>query len=472
MLPDSNFRSQAVTIANWVTDYLDSIESRPVRSQLKPGDVLATLPKSCPECSETIETIFSDFQERIMPGITHWQHPKFFAYFTANSSPPSILAEFLTAGLAAQCMLWETSPAASELELRMMEWLRQLVGLPDSFIGTIQDSGSASNLCAILAGCNYATNGKLAIDGVAAASGPLTIYTSAESHSSVEKGARIAGLGSANVRKIPIRDDLGMNPTALSRAIAEDRKAGRVPACIVASFGGTGLGAIDPLRQLGEIAQCENIHFHVDGAWAGSALILPEVRPMADGLELADSFVFNPHKWLFTNFDCSAFFMRDPTRLADLLSLTPSYLESVPLPGIPEYRDWSISLGRRFRALKLWFVLRNFGAEQLRDKLREHISWTNTLAAKIRQNPMFELTTEPRLALLTFRLTGTNHDEASLNALNEELLKRVNDSGQLYLTKTTYRGKLVIRFVIGQTYTTWRHIEEGWASVCEIASSL
>lgn len=468
----SEFRARANQCADWVADYLEIVETYPVRSQVRPGDVLKALAASCPEQPEPMADVFADFQASILPGITHWQHPKFFAYFNANSSPPSVLAEFLTAGLAAQCMLWETSPAAAELEMRMMEWLRELLALPKDFVGSIQDSGSASNLCAILAGANHATRGRFAHDGAAGASGPLMIYASAEAHSSVEKGVRIAGIGAANLRKIPIRDDLGLDPEILRRAIAEDRDAGRVPACIVASFGGTGLGSIDPLRAIGEIARRENIHYHVDAAWAGSGLILPEVRPLAEGVELADSFVFNPHKWLFTNFDCSAFFMRETARLTGVLSLTPAYLQSTAAADIPEYRDWSIALGRRFRALKLWFVLRTYGAGGLRAKLREHIAWTQRLADRIRKDARFELVTEPRLALLAFRYRGAQGDAEDLDALNEELLKRINGSGRLYLTKTLYRGRVVIRFVIGQTYTTQRHVEEGWNDVVEIAATL
>ncbi len=467
----AEFRKQAERFSHWIADYLETLESYPVRSQANPGEILSQLTKQCPDKGDTIDDIFADFIATIIPGITHWQHPRFFAYFSANSSPPSILAEILTAGLAAQCMLWETSPSATELELRMMEWLRSLLGLPEEFTGSIQDSGSSSNLCAILAGCSYATNGRAAQQGLAACGKPLAIYTSAEAHSSIEKGARIAGLGAEMVRKIPIRADLGMDPGSLRHAIETDLANGVVPACIVALFGGTGLGSIDPIRKVGEIAMAHDVHLHIDAAWAGSALILPEMRPLADGLEYADSFVFNPHKWLFTNFDCSAFYMRDPNRLTAALSLTPAYLESAKAGSSPEYRDWSIALGRRFRALKLWFVLRAYGADGLRTKLRSHIDWTRKLAEIIERSPDFELTSAPHFALLTFRYRGkaTGNDT---DAANEELLRRINDSGQLYLTKTRLNGRVVIRFAIGQTYTKWRHIEEGWRAVQDIADRL
>jgi len=429
-------------------------------------------PDECPVQGEPMEAIFADFQQKILPGITHWQHPRFFAYFSANSSPPSVLAEMLTATLAAQCMLWETSPAATELEERMTVWLRDLLDLPAEFTGSIQDSASASTLSAIIAACEKATSGRASREGLAGGP-PLVVYASREAHSSVEKGARIAGIGSANVRKIRVRNDYGMDPEALAGAIAEDRAAGRIPACIVACFGATGLGSVDPLPEIGRIARAEDIHLHVDAAWAGSALILPEVRATLAGLEYVDSFVFNPHKWLFTNFDCSAFYMRDPSRLAGALSLTPTYLESHADDKTPEYRDWSIALGRRFRALKLWFVMRSYGAETMRDMVRNHIQWTQHLAGLIRDTQDFEIATEPRFALLTFRFTpGWATSDHQLDAVNEELLRRVNDDGTLYLTKTRANGRIVIRFMIGQTYTTLRHVEQGWTRIKELARQI
>ena len=466
------FRSHAHRLADWMADYLESVEERPVRSQVQPGDIAAQIPVACPEAGEPMERIFSDFTDIVLPGITHWQHPRFFAYFNANASPPSVLAEMLIATLAAQCMLWETSPAATELEERMMEWLRDLLDLPSDFVGAIQDSGSSSNLCAIIAACEKATSGRASRAGMADGP-PLVLYASSEAHSSVEKGARIAGLGTENVRKIPLRDDGGMDPAALAVEIARDRAEGRVPTCIVACYGTTGLGSMDPLDEVGAIARAEDIHLHVDAAWAGSALILPEVREALAGLEYVDSFVFNPHKWLFTNFDCSAFFMRDPSRLVTALSLTPAYLESDASGVRTEFRDWSIPLARRFRALKLWFVLRSYGAEGLRKKVRQHIEWTQRLAEAIRDETDFELTTGPSLALLSFRYTPDwATDEAALDRINEALLHRVNDDGYLYLTKTRARDRIVIRFVVGQTYTTLRHVEEGWARVMEVARGM
>ena len=467
-----DFRRHAHRLVDWMADYLAEVERYPVRSQQPPGALLARLPAAAPDAGEPMERIFEDFQQLILPGITHWQHPRFFAYFPANSSPPAVLAEMLTATLAAQCMLWETSPAAAELEARMMQWLRALIGLPEAFVGSIQDSASTATLLALIAARERASGGRAAQSGLAAAP-PLTLYTSTEAHSSVEKAARIAGIGAQYVRAVAVDADFALDPDGLRAAIRKDRAAGLIPACIVGSFGATGVGAIDPIAALGEIAREEDLHLHVDAAWAGSALVLPEVRSLLGGLERVDSFVFNPHKWLLTNFDCSAFFMRDPARLARALSLTPTYLES-RATGLPEYRDWSVALGRRFRALKLWFVLRSYGRDALQGMIRRHLEWTRRLAGLIRGDPRFELVTGPKLALLTFRLRAPDGETSAgqLDALNERLLQQLNDGGRLYLTRTRVRDALVIRFVIGQTYTEWHHIEEGWCAVQEEAARL
>ncbi|MDE2462869.1 MAG: aminotransferase class V-fold PLP-dependent enzyme [Alphaproteobacteria bacterium] len=463
------FRLSGHDFVSWMADYLSEIERYPVRAQVEPGAILAQLPREAPQDGESIARIFADFTRILLPGITHWQHPRFLAYFPANSSPPSVLAEMLTATLGAQCMLWETSPAAAELEVRVMEWLAALIGLPPSFTGSIQDSASSATILAIIAAAERASGGRFSRDGLAG--GPrLILYCSAEAHSSVEKGARIVGIGAANVRKIPVDSEGALKVPALREAIAADRACGHVPAGIVACFGTTGIGAVDPIAQLSDIARAEDIHLHVDAAWAGAALILPELRGRAAGLDGADSIVFNPHKWLMTNFDCSAFFMRDPVRLAGALSLTPAYLETRQTAAIPEYRDWSIALGRRFRALKLWFVLRSYGIEGLRTKLRADLAAAERLASVIRQSEDFELTSGPNFALLSFRYAPSG--VADLDGLNEKLLRAVNDSGFTYLTKTRHGGRLVIRISIGQTYTTWRHIEESWHHIAACARAL
>ena len=407
-----------------------------------------------------------------MPGMTHWQHPNFFAYFPANSSPPSVLAEMLTATLGAQCMLWQTSPAATELETAMLDWLRQMIGLPEGFAGVIQDSASSATLCAVLVARERATGWQANEEGLAG--GPqLCFYTSEEAHSSIEKAVKIAGLGRRSLRLIGTDAAFAMRPDALEAAIRADRANGLRPAGVLASLGTTGVGAIDPLRPIGRICQEHGLYLHVDAAWAGSALLLEEQRWMADGIEHADSFVFNPHKWLLTNFDCSAHFVRDPGALIRTLSILPAFLQSREAGQVIDFRDWSVPLGRRFRALKLWFVIRSYGVQRMQAMLREHIAWTAELAEWITAEPDFELTSPPSLALLSFRYRPPAvEDDAALDALNERLLHALNDGGRVYLTQNRVRGRYVIRFTIGQLSTTRAHVERAWQLIEETARGL
>ena len=466
------FRRHGHELIEWMADYLAQIERHPVRSQVRPGEVDAQLPPAPPERGEPFAELMADFERIVMPGITHWQHPGFLAYFPANSSPPSVLAEMLTATLAAQCMLWQTSPAATELETRVLDWLRQMIGLPEGFAGVIQDTASAATLCAILVARERATGGRANEDGLAACP-PLAVYASEEAHSSVVKAVKIAGLGAGALRAIETDHRLALRPAGLGRAIARDRAAGRVPAAVLASLGTTGAGAIDPLRAIGEICREEGVYLHVDAAWAGSALLLPEQGAMIEGIEHAQSFVFNPHKWLLTNFDCSAHFVREPEELIRALSVLPAYLRSRETGAVIDYRDWGVPLGRRFRALKLWFVLRSYGVEGLRAMLRDHIAWTAELAEAIRAEPDFELTSGPSLALLSFRYKPAGlDDEAALDALNERLLNRVNDAGRIYLTQNRLRGRYVIRIAIGQRTTTRAHVMGAWDLIRELARNL
>jgi len=458
------FRRHAHEVADWIADYFEAVEGFPVRSQAQPGELLAALPSSPPEQSEPMERILADFRRLVPPGMTHWQHPSFFAFFPANSSPPSVLAEMLAAGMAAQCMLWETSPAANELEARMMEWLQELLGLPRGWKGVIQDSASGATLCAALAARERA-RGKTVVD-------KLAFYTSAEANSSVPKGARIAGFPLDCIRSVATDERQAMRPGALAKAIEADRAAGLTPACVVATLGTTGTGAMDPLAEIGAICRRENVYLHVDAAWAGSALMLPEHQRLLNGIEHADSFVFNPHKWMFTNFDCSAHFLKDPESLQRSLSVNPVYLRNTRAEQITEYRDFGISLGRRFRALKLWFVIRAFGAEGLREKIRSHIEWAGELAREIEAAEDFERVTGPNLALITWRYAPRDAAPETLDALNERLLKAINDDGRLYLTPGAVGGRRVIRFSVGQTRTEARHVRQAWRIIQEIASSL
>lgn len=475
MTPE-DFRAHAHELVDWMADYMAGIEERPVRSQSAPGEIAAKVPDRAPEQPEAMTDIFADFERDILPGVTNWQHPSFFAYFPANSSPPSVLAEMLTATLAAQCMLWQTSPSGTELETRMMEWLRDMLALPEQFQGVIQDSATSATLVALLTARERATDWQANEQGLAAlgAQGQkLTVYVSEEAHSSIEKTMKVAGYGVENLRKIPADDDFAMQPEALAATIEKDLADGFTPACVTACVGGTGTGAMDPIRPIGEICRKHGIWLHVDAAWAGSALILPEWRHLIDGLELADSFVFNPHKWLFTNFDCTAYFVSDTAALERTLSLVPEYLRSRETGHVIDYQNWSVPLGRRFRALKLWFVIRSYGVEGLRSMIRAHIDLARTLCDQVSGEADFEILSPLRLSLFSFRYHPAGiDDEAELDALNLKLLEALNDSGRLYLTQNKVKGRFAIRFQIGQTGTQTRHVEAAWCAIKETARSI
>lgn len=470
MTPEE-FRRHAHAMVDWMADFLEGVEQYPVRAQTRPGEIAARLPTQPPEAGEAMETIFADFQRDVLPGITHWQHPRFFAYFPANSSPPSVLAEMLTATLGAQCMLWQTSPAATEMETRVLDWLRQMVGMPEGFAGVIQDSASSAILAAILTAREKATGWGVNAEGLKAHP-PLAVYTSEQTHSATEKNVKIAGLGLAGFRKIAVDEAFRLRVDALEAAIEEDIAAGITPACVVASVGGTGVGAVDPLRAIGELCRRHGIFLHVDAAWAGCALICPEHRWMFDGIELADSVVFNPHKWLLTNFDCSAHFVKDPDALIRTFSILPEFLKSREADTVIDYRDWGVPLGRRFRALKLWFVIRSYGVEGLRAIIREHVRLAGLFADWVETDADFEIMAPPVLSLINFRYRPRGVDDPEeLDRLNEALLHRINDDGRIYLTQNRVGGRYVIRMSIGQTTTEQRHVEEGWAVIRELAAS-
>ena len=475
MTPEE-FRAHAHKLVDWMADYMADVEKYPVRAQTAPGEIAAKLPATAPEKPEPMAEIFADFERDVMPGITHWQHPSFFAYFPANSSPPSVLAEMLMSTLAAQCMLWQTSPAGTEVETRMMEWLRDMLGLPGDLQGVIQDSATSATLVALLTAREQATGwqanarglGALGADGT-----KLTVYCSEEAHSSIEKTMKVAGYGTEALRKVPADDDFAMRPEELERAIAEDIDAGFTPACVTACLGGTGTGAIDPLREIGEICCKHEVWLHVDAAWAGSALILPEQRGMLDGIEFADSFVFNPHKWLFTNFDCTAYFVRDTEALERTLALVPEYLKSRETGAVIDYQNWSVPLGRRFRALKLWFVIRAYGVDGLREMIRGHLALAEALFEEVAAEPEFEILSPLRLSLFSFRYHPRGiDDELALDALNKRLIEALNDTGQVYLTQNLVKGRFAIRFQIGQTNTEKRHVDAAWALIKATARDL
>jgi aromatic-L-amino-acid decarboxylase len=467
-MKNEDFRRSGHQFVDWIADYFENIEKFPVLSRNEPGDVKKLIPAVPPSRGEAMEGIFGDFEKIILPGITHWQHPGWFAYFPANNSPASVLGELLTAGLGAQCMLWQTSPAAAELEEVVVDWLRQMIGLPDGFSGVIQDTASTATLCALLSARERATGFETNETGFKA---PLTVYASEEVHSSADKGVRIAGYGKRNFRRIPTDGRFAMIPEKLEEALVRDKEAGLVPALVMGTAGTTSSGAVDPLRAVGEICRKHGVWFHVDAAWAGTAALLPEKRWVLDGAELADSLVFNPHKWMLTNFDCSAYFVRDPGALIRTFEIHPEYLKTGVDAKVKNYRDWGIQLGRRFRALKLWFVIRNYGVEGLQAMVREHLRLAALVKEWVEADARFELLAPVDLGLVCFRL-NTGRDGTELDALNKRLLERINAAGPVYLTHTALRGKFAIRLVVGQRTTEERHVRGAWYIICAAADEV
>lgn len=466
-MDEEAFRAWSVKAAEWGADYRASLRDRPVRAQTAPGEIAAQIPASPPEKAEPMEAIFADFEETILPGLTHWQHPRFFAYFPANAAPASVVAEYLVSAMALQCMLWQTSPAATELETRMLDWLRQAVGLSAGFTGVIQDSASSATLATILTMRERALGWRGKREGLAGQP-PVRIYASDQAHSSIDRAIWISGIGEGHLVRIPTTGPLrGMNPAALREAIRRDRDAGLLPAGIVASIGGTSVGATDDLHAVCDIAVDEGLMTHVDAAWAGSAMICPEFRHYWSGVEKADSVVFNPHKWLGAQFDCSAHFLRRPDDLLRTLAIHPEYLQTHEREGIIDYSEWSIPLGRRFRALKIWFLLRAYGLEGLRQMIRNHVTWSEALARRLRDEKAFEIVTQPMLSLFSFRYAPEG--AADLDALNLTLLAAINDDGRIYLTQTRVDGAIAIRFQAGQWDTSEEDIEEAYAAIVECA---
>lgn len=459
MSPDE-FRRRGRELVDWIADYWERVEDLPVRSPLAPGEVRARLPEHPPAEGEGWDEILRDVDDVILPGVTHWQSPNWFAYFPANASGPSVLGELLSAGLGVQGMLWSTSPACTELETHVLDWLVEMLDLPDAFRsdgpggGVIQDTASSAALCALLAARERATDGAANRDG--AASG-LVAYASTQTHSSVEKSVRIAGLGDANLRAVRVDDRYAMDPAALRAAMQADRDAGRTPAFVCATVGTTSSHALDPLGPIADICREHRAWLHVDAAHAGAAALCPEFRHIHDGLASADSYCFNPHKWMFTNFDCDCFWVADRRALLRSLSILPEYLRNAPTESgdVIDYRDWHVPLGRRFRALKLWFVIRHYGVEGLRRRVREHVELAREFAAWIEADPDWEPAAPTPLNLVCFRHRGGDE-------INERIMDAVNDSGRLFLTHTKLDGRFTLRLSVGQTRTERRHVETAW----------
>ncbi len=467
MTPEE-FREWGHRTVDWVASYLERLESFPVLSQVKPGEVRSRLPQAPPETGEPFDRILADLDDVILPGITHWQSPNFFAYFPANASAPSILGDLVSSGLGVQGMLWSTSPACTELETHVLDWLARMLGLPEKFLsagqggGVIQDSGSSGNLSAIIAAREAATGFVSNRKGVGRR---MTAYASVQAHSSVEKALKVAGLGSENLRLVGHDECYALRPELLEEAIVADREAGFVPTIAVANVGTTSCGAIDPLRRMGEICRAHGLWLHVDAAYAGSAAVCPELRFIHDGLELADSYCFNPHKWLLTNFDCDCFYVADRRRLIGALTIDPEYLKnSASASGqVIDYRDWHVPLGRRFRALKLWFVIRHYGAQGLQRHIRAHVDAARRLEECIAQDQSFELAARRHLSLVCFR-------HKAGDAVNQRLMDEVNSSGRAFITHTRLGGRLTLRMAIGGTYTEARHVEAAWQLIRQAAA--
>jgi aromatic-L-amino-acid decarboxylase len=452
-------------VAAWAHEYYATLRDRLVRPTVKPGVVAAQLPVAPPEQPESMDAIFADFQRLIPDAMTHWQHPRFFAYFPSNAAPASILAEQVANVLSAQCMLWQTSPAATELETVMIDWLRQALDLPAGWRGVLQDTATSATLSAVLTMRERALEWRGLTEGLSGAP-TLRIYASDQTHSSIDKAIRLAGIGQNNLVKVPTDGDWAMRVDRLEQAIEQDRAAGFLPAGVIGCIGGTSIGASDRLHEILSVARRHSLYSHVDAAWAGSAMICPEFREIWRGIELADSVVFNPHKWLGANFDCSVQFLRQPAEQVRTLAIRPHYLQTLETEEITNYSEWTIPLGRRFRALKLWFLLRAYGLEGLRTRIRNHVAWAEKAAKQLQVYSHFEIVTAPRLSLFTFRYAPPDRDP---DTATRELLERINRDGRTYLTQTTHAGQFVIRFSIGHFETTWDDVATALQAIQESA---
>jgi aromatic-L-amino-acid decarboxylase len=464
------FRRQGHAVVDWIADYYSRVESFPVLSRVQPGEIRSQLPATPPQQGEPFEQIFADVERIILPGITHWQSPNFYAYFPTSTSGPAILGDLLSTGLGVQGMLWSTSPACTELETHMLDWLVPMLGLPEKFLssstggGVIHDTASSASLCAVLAARERATQYASNRTGC---DGRLVAYASTQTHSSVEKAVKIAGLGSDNLRAIEVDQDFALRPDILARQIEADKRSGLIPCFVCATVGTTSSNAIDPVREIGAICRENNIWLHVDSAMSGTAALCPEFRFLHDGMEFADSYCFNPHKWMLTNFDCDCFYVADRKHLIQTLSVLPEYLrnQATESGAVIDYRDWQVPLGRRFRSLKLWFVIRHYGIEGLQQHVREHVRVAQQFAAWVRSDARFELAAPVPLNLICFRLHSSDAD-------NQKLLDGLNQSGKLYLTHTKLDGKFTLRLCVGQTHTQAIHVERAWQLIQQTTAQL
>jgi len=455
------FRSEGRRLVDWIARYLEGAERLPVVPRVRPGEIRAALPAAPPPRPEPLETILADVERHIVPGLTHWNHPGFFAYFANSSTAPAILGEMLSAAFNANAMLWKTAPAATELEVVVLDWLRQMTGLPEGFFGVIQDTASAATLVG-LAAAREAVPGLDARRRGLVGQARLRMYASDQAHSSVEKAGIVLGIGQDGLRKIACDAELRMDPRALAGAVAEDRAAGWTPFAVTATVGTTSTTSVDPVAEIAEVCARERLWLHVDAAYAGSAAVVPELRWLLRGCERADSLVMNPHKWLFVPVDLSAFYTRRPEVVKAAFSLVPEYLRTAEESVAPNLMDYGVSLGRRFRALKLWMVIRAFGAEGLAARIREHVRLAQVFRAWVEADPDFEVVAPSPLSVVCFRFRGRGLSPADADRANAKILDSVNYSGEAYLSHTRLADRTVLRLAIGNVRTEERHVRRAW----------
>lgn len=446
-----DFRQAAQQATDWIAGYLENARRYPVVPPIQPGYLVDALPHSAPEQGEPFDAILADFEKLVVPAVTHWNHPRFMAYFACTGSSPAVIGEMLAAALNTNGLHWRTSPAVAELEQVTLSWLRQWLELPEEFFGIIYDTASVSSLHALIAAREMAAP-EAREEGSPAG---LVAYASEQSHSSIDKAAIAIGVGHKNLRKVPVDAEFRLRPDLLEAAIQQDLRAGKRPFCIVATAGTTSTTSVDPLAAMAELAEKYKLWLHVDAAYAGSAAILPELRPLFAGMERAHSVVLNPHKWMFTPVDLSAFYTRRPDILRRALSLVPEYLRPATDPRAVNLMDYGVPLGRRFRALKFWFVLRYFGREGIQRALRAHIAWAKRLAAMIEGDARFEVVAPVPFSVVCFRYRGSDEE-------NRAILERVNSGGKLYISHTELGGRVVLRVAIGNLGTTWDDVAQGW----------